>query len=220
MKSFLQKDSQKQAISQLEGILAEIELIEPIGFKLDQPPVERKAVLIQNEEVNKEAFLTLREGLQQCEEELLEVKVRLDEETHLRKSMQLILIQLADQMQTQIDTCVQVKLDMILQQVRESLDIDQEFCDMLLSGNGSTEKYKLVKQRTTKPSGIISDNPKLAKRPIPPKAPERMQRTTSNLELPTNSPLRSSVPNLVAPPSRPLPPPRRAPGPGGHSPSL
>ena len=79
-------------------------------------------------EVSREAFLLLREAFSQCEAELREVKIRLEEESTLRRNMQEMVGTLTDSMQTRVKAQVEFKLNIIKERAAER-GIDMSFCE-------------------------------------------------------------------------------------------
>jgi len=116
-----------EKVEQLESILEKIKKEDPeFGWASKESVSEVEAE--PDFEVSREAFLLLREAFSQCEAELREVKIRLEEESTLRRNMQEMVGTLTDSMQTRVKAQVEFKLNIIKERAAER-GIDMSFCE-------------------------------------------------------------------------------------------
>ena len=123
-----------EKVEQLGQILERVKKLEPdfAWTAAREDGVEPSEV--EFEEINREAFLLMREAFQQCEAELREAKLLLEEERELRTSMQEILNRITETMQDKINDRVSFKMDLIAQRAEEC-GVDMAFCQDILKGN-------------------------------------------------------------------------------------
>ena len=152
-----------------------------------------KEIVLDNTEfdgVSREAFILVREALQLCEDELKELRHKLEEERILRKSMQHIIVNLADSMHFHIDEAVKRHVETI----RHTEGVDKEFCNFL----NTNQNFK----RHTTPNRF---SPNHTLRSASPNVPQRTLPIVPNRQSP-NGPQRKRL-SLPSTDTVPLPNP-------------
>lgn len=117
----------------MKDIIYKINNLEPIGCVKSEQEKNNNSNTSDDDtdfEFSRESFLFLREAFKQCEAELKETKIRLEEETMLRRSMQAVVLELADSIHAQIDQRVAIKMGLIEEKSKGDKGLD--ICDEIL----------------------------------------------------------------------------------------
>lgn len=157
-------------ISFYNGPLQQIDKIESIGWKTLEERKQRNPIEVNDQNlefgnISRDAFLLAREALCQCEEELSELRSKLEEERLLRFSMQHIIQNMAESIHFRFDENVQHHVQLITSR-RESSDIGDDFCELLFrKSTRNLPRYTKLEQPEEEPDNekhepSILDSPK------------------------------------------------------------
>ena len=113
-------------------ILRDVHEVDPIGWVPFEIPKEEPVpeADVDFDGMSRSAFLLMREALAQCEDELKEMRHKLEEERILRQSMQHIIINIADTIHFQIDERVRMHVENITKRAADPT-VGEGFCELL-----------------------------------------------------------------------------------------